>query len=150
MSDQIVYLDSSAIVKRYVSEPGSEYVRNIYRNAYSGELRVSFSLWNVGEVLGVIDKARTLDRINDEEYLTIRKRFISETLRMHKLNVLVLVHLRVGILKQAWKIVERYHVYQADALQIASAKIVNASTFVVADKRLHEIALEEGLNSELI
>ncbi len=100
MSGQIIYLDSSAIVKRYINEPGPEYI---------------------------IDKAD----------------FISETLRMHKLNVLILVHLRADILKQAWKIVERHHVYQADALQIASAKIVNTSI-------LHGIALEEGLNSKLI
>ncbi len=30
MKEQIIYLDSSAIIKRYVKEPGSKVVRSIY------------------------------------------------------------------------------------------------------------------------
>ena len=49
----IVYLDSSAIVKRYILESGSEVVSNVYCKALNGELTLSFSTWNIGEVLGV-------------------------------------------------------------------------------------------------
>ncbi|BES82353.1 hypothetical protein PABY_19200 [Pyrodictium abyssi] len=52
MSRPIVYLDSSAIVGRHVLEPGSRYVRSIYARAYGGEAKISFSVWNIGKVLG--------------------------------------------------------------------------------------------------
>lgn len=52
MKEQIVYLDSSVIVKRYVEEPGSNIVRELYLKAYSGEVILSYSMWNIGEVLG--------------------------------------------------------------------------------------------------
>ena len=42
---------------------------------------------------------------------------------------------------------ERHHIYEADAVQVASAKHVSASQFLTGDKRLHEMALREGPNS---
>ena len=62
MRERIVYLDSSAIVKRYIREPGSDAVRKVYLKAYSGEVILSLSVWNIGEVLGAFDKARRIGR----------------------------------------------------------------------------------------
>jgi len=150
MREEIAYLDSSAIVKRYVEEPGSARIRDFYRRAYSGEIVLSYSLWNVGEVLGAFDRARRLNRITDEEYHVIKRRFLHETRRMVKLGITILVPLVFKIVKESWKILEKYHLYLAGALQIASAKNVNAKFFLTADEKLHEIALKEGIESEYI
>lgn len=147
MRETIVYLDSSAIVKRYIKEPGSDIIRNIYLKVYAGEAVISFSIWNIGEVLGVFDRARITGRIDDETYRVVRKRFLLETRRLVKLGPLVIVPLKTRILRNSWDLVEKYHIYEADAVQIASAKHVNASKFLTGDKQLHEIAVNEGLNS---
>jgi predicted nucleic acid-binding protein len=42
---------------------------------------------------------------------------------------------------------EKHHIYQADALQIASAKYINPTKFLAADKKLHKAACDGGLNS---
>jgi len=55
MREQVVYLDSSTIVKRYIEEPGSSVVRELYFKAYTGEVILSFSVWNIGEVLEAFD-----------------------------------------------------------------------------------------------
>ncbi|MEM2704468.1 MAG: PIN domain nuclease, partial [Candidatus Bathyarchaeia archaeon] len=57
-----------------------------------------------------------------------------------------IVSMRRSILRDSWRLIERYNVYQADALQVASAKIIKAEQFFVADRKLHEVALKEGLN----
>lgn len=44
MSEEMVYLDTSAMIKRYVAEPGSEIFRDFYRRSYSGEVKISSSL----------------------------------------------------------------------------------------------------------
>ncbi len=147
MSERVVYLDSSAIVKRYVLEPGSRDVRELYLRAYSGEVGLAFSVWNVGEVLGVFDKAVRLGRLGLEEYRLARNRFLLETRRMVKLGVALVLPVKFGFLKESWRLVERYHVYQADALQLVSARHSGAEEFVTGDKRLHELALDYGLNS---
>ena len=48
----IVYLDSSAIVKCYVLEPGSDIVSKVYLKALSGELLLSFLAWNIRRFSG--------------------------------------------------------------------------------------------------
>lgn len=53
MRGRVVYLDSSAIMKRYVREPGSDVVRGLYLRAYSGDAVVSYNAWNVEGVGGV-------------------------------------------------------------------------------------------------
>lgn len=143
----LVYLDSSAIVKRYVKEPGSEYVRKLYLKAYAGDMVISYSLWNVGEVLGVLDRARRLGRLDGEAYSRARLRFLVETRRMAKLGIAVIVPVRSRLLRDSWRLVERYHIYQADALQIATAKLVRSEQFVTGDKDLYRVAVEEGLNA---
>lgn len=147
MKEVITYLDSSSIIKRYVKESGSEIIKNIFLKAYSGELTLAFSSWNIGEVLGAFDKAKVQNRLDQEKYIILRKRFLLETRRLVKLDRLLLIPLRMRILFESWKIIEKYHVYQADALQIVSAKNVNATQFLVSDKKLHEIAEMENLNS---
>ena len=147
MNEKVVYLDSSAIVKRYIAEPGSDLVRNVYRRAYSGELKIAYSVWNVGEVLGVFDKARRLGRITDDEYRLVRRRFLGETKRMMRLGIAVVQPVKLSILRVSWRLVEKYHVYVADALQVASAKSVGAAGFLTGDEKLHEVALAEGLAS---
>ncbi len=146
MEEAVVYLDSSAIVKRYIKEPGSNIVRNIYLKVYAGESTISFSIWNVGEVLGVFDKARIIGRIDDETYRVVRRRFLLETRRLVKLGPLIVIPLKMKILRSSWNLIEKYHIYEADAVQIASAKYINASQFLTGDKQLYEIAVNEGLN----
>jgi len=41
MREPIIYLDSSAILKRYVKEKGSDKVRMLYLEAMSGEATLS-------------------------------------------------------------------------------------------------------------
>ena len=53
-----IYLDSSALTKRYLYEAGSSAVDEIFRGAEAGDLVVAFSIWNIGEVLGVLDARR--------------------------------------------------------------------------------------------
>ncbi|MEM0244314.1 MAG: type II toxin-antitoxin system VapC family toxin, partial [Zestosphaera sp.] len=112
MREKVVYLDSSVIVKRYIEEPGSEYVGQLYVQAYNGLIKISFSLWNIGEVLGVLDKSRTREIITAEDYQVVKKRFLSETLRLTKLGYLVTVPVKLSTLRIAWKIVEKHHIYQ--------------------------------------
>ena len=150
MREEIVYLDTSALVKRYVLEPGSDFIRKLYLRAYSGEVVLSFSAWNIGEVLGVLDKARGVGRISSEAYAVSRKRFLAETRRLAKLGSLTIVPLRMKILVEAWKLIEKHHIYEADAVQISSAKYASAQQLITGDKKLHQSAQIEGVKSVYI
>ncbi|BDR93388.1 type II toxin-antitoxin system VapC family toxin [Vulcanisaeta souniana] len=150
MKERIVYLDSSAIVKRYISEPGSDYVKTLYLSSYTGSVKLAFNIWNIGEVLGVLDRARMRKFITDDEYKTAKLRFIRETLRLVKLGILMVMPIKLSILRSAWTIIENYHIYQADAIQVATARFVGASEVVTADKKLYQVLINEELNAKYI
>jgi predicted nucleic acid-binding protein len=145
-----VYLDSSAIIKRYIEEPSSEKIRRIFLQAYSGEVKVAFNIWNIGEVIGAFDRARRIGRLGDNEHMLVKSRFLLDIKRLLKLGFAIVVPLRLSIIKRTWSIIEKHHIYEADALQIVSAKTVNASVFLTADKPLANAAEEEDLNVELL
>jgi len=50
-----VYLDSSAIVKRYISEPGTPVADKIFDKCWEGELLIATSIWNIGEDVAIIN-----------------------------------------------------------------------------------------------
>lgn len=143
----IVYLDSSAIVKRYILEPGSKIVSEVYCKALNGELTLAFSVWNIGEVLGVFDKYCRRGWLSREDYEKARYQFIGETIRLLRLRILRIIPVKTRLLIQTWRIIEKYHAYGADALQIVSAKHVGAQELYTGDKQVHEIAVKEGINS---
>lgn len=68
MREKTIYLDSSVVLKRYVEEPGGNYVRQVYKQVYNGLVKIVFSVWNIGEVLGVLDRSRVRELITAEDY----------------------------------------------------------------------------------
>jgi len=53
-------------------------------------------------------------------------------------------------LVRGWRLIEEHHIYEADAIQIISAKYIKAERFLTGDKHLHEVALSEAINSTLL
>ena len=137
------YLDTSAIVKRYVEEPGSQIVDQIYENAYKEKIIITFSYWNVAEAALVFDKYERRTGVNARR---IFKDMLRETRNLTKTNRAIILYVSPRILRETVKIMFKHHVYVADALQLASARKIEAKTFVTGDKELANIAVLENLN----
>ena len=146
----MVYLDSSAIVKRYILEPGTEVISNVYYKALNGEVTLSFSAWNIGEVLGTFDRYYRREWLEKQDYMRATRQFIGETLRLLKIKLLRIIPVKTRLLIEAWRLIKKHHIYEADALQIVSAKHVEAHKLYTADRQVHEVSVKEGVNSEYI
>jgi len=142
-----VYLDSSAIVKRYVLEGGSDKVRETYLKAFNGAATLHFSVWNVGEVLGTLDAYHRRKWLESEDYRAARESFIAETVRLLKLGVAKVVPVRSRLLSECWLLVEKHHIYEADALQIVSAKHLGVDQLLSGDQRLVDISNKEEIEA---
>ena len=44
-----LYLDTSVILKRYLTEMGTDITDTIFDKAETGDLIITISLWNIGE-----------------------------------------------------------------------------------------------------
>jgi predicted nucleic acid-binding protein len=142
-----IYLDSSAIVKRYVLEEGTDKVEEIYLEALNGAGTLHFSAWNVGEVLGVLDVYHRRKWLEIEDFKAARDSFIAETARLIKLGVAKVIPIRSKLLTQSWLLVEKYHIYEADALQIVSAKTLDADQLLSGDQRLVDASRKEEVDA---
>jgi len=141
------YLDSSALLKRYIMERGTEKVEEVYLQALNGEASLHLSTWNIGEALGAFGKYRRRGWLGEEEHRAARKAFIMEMARLMKLGVAELVPVRSSLLTESWPLVERYDIYQADALQIASARSIDADELVTGDRRLADVSEAEAVKA---
>lgn len=142
-----VYLDSSAVVKRYVKEAGSDSIKAVYRKADTSGAVLTFSLWNVGEVLGILDSYLKRKWINEDSFTNALNSFAGETLRLAKLLTLEIIPVTFDLLSDAWRIILQHHIYEADAIQIMTAKNLNTDIFLSADQKLLEVARKENMNA---
>lgn len=67
-----------------------------------------------------------------------------------KLRLLKIFPEKTRLLVEAWALIEKYHIYEADVLQILSAKQAGAEKLYTADELIHEVELRDGLDSEYI
>ena len=145
MRGRLVYLDTSSLAKRYIAERGSKVVDRVYAESEAGGLRIAFSIWNIGEAVGVFDRYRVRGLISEAEFKRARSDLVSESIKMSRLESLNILPMTSSALAASWSLVSRYHIYVADALQISSSKEACAETFLGADRRLLEAASAEGL-----
>ncbi len=147
MNAKLIYADSSSILKRYVEEKGSEVVDTLYEKAESGKLKFAFSIWNVGEVLGALDKYFSRKLLTEKEFKTALTDFILESIKMARLDTLQILPITSKTITESWLIVLKHHIYEADAIQIATSKEANCSLFLTADEKLAKKAMKEGINA---
>jgi len=139
-------MDSSALVKRYVLETGTEKINETYLEVLNGAATLHFSVWNIGEVLGALDAYYRRKWLAREDYQAARESFISETLRLIRLGAAEVAPVRSKWLAQSWALVEEYHIYQADALQIVAAKNMAVDQLLSGDQRLIEVSRKADIN----
>ncbi|MGC9049928.1 type II toxin-antitoxin system VapC family toxin [Pyrobaculum sp.] len=143
-----LYLDTSAFVKRYIKEEGSEEVRKIFISAYNGDAVLHMHLFNVGEALSAIHKA-TRRAGRPEIYPLLKKRLLGDVRRLTKLGAMRLTPLTISQILEASKYVEKHSLYIVDALQIISAIQTN-SELITGDEKLCNVAEAEGVKCRQI
>ncbi|MCL4391150.1 type II toxin-antitoxin system VapC family toxin [Candidatus Parvarchaeota archaeon] len=139
MGEKDVYLDTSAIAKRYLTETDSEKVDELYKSAEMGNMRIYFSIWNLGEAVGVFDKRR---KTTDPKLST--QLLLSESMKLLVAGTLSILDVSSDIITNSIDLVLKHHIYVADALQIATARKIQTGRFATADEFLAEIAEKEG------
>jgi predicted nucleic acid-binding protein len=142
-----VYLDSSAIVKRYISEPGSSAVDRVFDKCWIGELFIVTSVWNIGEVLGVFDERRRRRWLSEDEFKKVLENFASEIVRLLRLKVLEILPALTSILIETWPLILGEHIYEADSLQIRTCAYSGSDILLSADRELVNVASRAGIKA---
>jgi len=130
-----LYLDSSIMLKRYVTEAGTETTDVIFDKAETGELTITVSLWNIGEALGVLDEKRRRGWLTEKEFRVVLNNFADELVKLLRLKTLEVIPLLTPILTDTWELLMNHHIYEADALQITTCIRNKNDALISGDKK---------------
>jgi uncharacterized protein len=144
---QKLYLDTSAILKRYLTEDGTKVIDALFDKAEAGELVLTFSLWNIGEILGVLDEKRRRGWLDEEECRDAVEGFTKELFTLLRLETLKVSPILARIVAETWDIILEHHIYEADALQITACINTKSDALVSGDKKLVETCRKRGLEA---
>lgn len=147
MSGNIVYVDSSALAKRYVLERGTEALDGLYHRAEAGRVDLALSLWNIGEVAGALARALRAEGGTEEVVRETLWSFLRETRKMRLLGALRVVPVRGDLLAEGIPLLLRHDLTQPEALQIVTCRDVAADVLLTADRKLLLASRDEGIKA---
>lgn len=141
------YLDASALSKRYVQESGTTWVRDLLVPGTSNTL--------LGARVTMVEIYSALARRRREGTVPLDACDTAiQALTAHGNTDYEFVELDTRVVAQAGILLEHYPLRAYDAVQLASALVVQqvlqsaqlpALVFVSADNRLNQVAMDEGL-----
>lgn len=141
------FLDSSALVKRYILERGSAWVEAIVDSEFGNKIFIARITWV--EVLSAFARRQREGSLSATE--------VEQSTEIFKYdldNQYQLVEVNGTLAEAAGKLVRRHPLRAYDAIQLASAlqiqsifaqEATNPLIFLTADERLNTIASLEGL-----
>lgn len=136
------YLDTSALIKRFVAERGSALVQTIVsRNGTVATAKIAYA-----EVYAGLTRKRREGHLPDRQYASACRQFESDW------RAYVRVDLRDEVLLLARDLIQRHPLRGFDAIHLASALALKSAlgeetTFAAADERLLRAATAEGLRA---
>jgi predicted nucleic acid-binding protein len=142
-----VYLDTSALVKRYVQERGTIAVDTIFDKASIGALAIATSVWNIGEAFGVFDYRRRRKLLTEHEFRVALQSLNTEVVGLMRTGALQIYPVRTSMLAEARSLVLSQHLYQADALQIVTCNCSKSKLLITSDELLRRACEELGLKA---
>ena len=147
------YFDSSAIVKLYITEPGTDWVTEIFRakNPDGARLhRITFSKIGIVELSAAIARRYRMQMLSRESQRALYRRFMQDC--VHQFRTLSPNNHQIY---QAAELVQNYALRGYDAIHLATALAMSNEfitnqlptiTFLSADQQLCQSADEAGLN----
>ena len=130
-----VFLDTSALAKRYVDEPGSSGVIALLENAEALDL----SVLAIPETIGTLSRLVREGRLTSSQYVALKERALTD------LEGAAVHGIGAPTVAGAVDLLERFPLRTLDALHVATALECGSDLFVSADTRQLAAAAAAGL-----
>lgn len=134
------FFDTSAFVKRYIEEPGSEKVMEICREAE----HLVLSLICLPEMISTLSRLVREGKISSDQYQQIKDLILDDFEDVEVCDI------TTGVITQTIRCLENNPLRAMDALHLGCALVVKPDIFVSSDRRQVEAALREGLMVEVL
>ncbi len=139
----MIYLDTSALVKRYVEEKGSGVVWHLFEM----EERLITAKIAYAEALAAFCRRRREGYLAETDHASLRQKFESDWAAC-----IDVVELTDGVLKDAGRLIDEYPLQGFDAIHLASALLIRNRVkaeiiFVCSDRNLLDAVEKKNLHT---
>jgi predicted nucleic acid-binding protein len=135
-----VFLDSSALAKRYVNEVASDRVEEILSAASS----LGLSVICFSEVVSALCRLRREGKLSPAQYAR------NKSALMQDVEASVVINITDQVVARAVELLERWPLRSSDALHVACAAEWAADLFVSGDEQQSKAARGYGLRVEAL
>jgi predicted nucleic acid-binding protein len=135
-----VFLDSSALAKRYIEETGSDRVEAILSSASA----LAISVICIPEIVSALCRRQRERKLSTEEYRHTKAAVLTD------IDDATVIGITEEVIAQAVALLEQFPLRSADALHIACASEWSTDLFVSADDRQCQAAKARRLRVEAI
>jgi hypothetical protein len=135
-----VFFDTSAFVKRYVNEAGTDVVLEWCDQA----TEIGLSGIALAEIISAFCRLRRENRISDTQYRQLKSLLLAD------IEDVAMCDLTPAVLAQAIASLETNTLRGMDAIHVGSAVVLQADVFISADVRQCEAAARAGLRVETV
>ena len=134
-----IFLDSSALVKLYIREDGTDRVVELCESARE----MTVSVLCVAEVLSACNRLLREGLLDNSNYLSIKQQFLAD------LESASIIGVTADVLDYSIACLEKGSIRSLDSIQIGSALAHKCDIFITADIKQKNIADLMGLQVEI-
>lgn len=131
-----VFVDTSALAKRYIAEPGSDKIAQVFTEATT----IFVTILTLPELCSALNRLRRGKNIKRSQYTKVKEAV------MNDFNDFSVLDLTPEVIAASITLLEQYPLKSFDALQIACALEIQAEAFVTADQQQQKAAQKSNLN----
>ena len=135
-----IYLDTSAFVKNYHTEKGSDEIESIFEDAKNGKYTLVMSIWVISETINALDKHRMRKELTQKELNKIVGTILSDISDLMDNNIVEIIDIETELLKVSWEFIINEHLSCSDSMHLVTALQKNCDLFLAADQYLVKIA----------
>jgi predicted nucleic acid-binding protein len=135
-----IFVDSSALAKRYIEEKGSDRLQAIISSASA----LGVSVICIPEIISALCRRRRERRLSTQQYREAKAAVFSD------IEDASVVGISEEVVTRSMELLEHFPLQSADALHIACAAEWSAELFVSADERQAKAARAHGLQVEAL
>jgi predicted nucleic acid-binding protein len=132
-----VYFDTSAVIKEFVPEVGSDLIDKVTTSAREGNLQIIASVWAINEAIAVIDRLtrrheKPLSRSEQQEIIATFAQRITESSEHAAYRFAPIKH---SLVSNSRMLIDGLHISPDDALHFYTAYVYDCDYFLIHDNK---------------
>lgn len=125
-----IFLDTSALAKRYIREKGSELVNDLFAHSKS----INVSMLCMPEIFSALNRLKRESAIDGPQYQQLKQKILDE------FQGFEVGELTPDVIARSVSLLEEYALRASDALHLSSALQIKGTTFVTSDVQQLKVA----------